>query len=337
MRELKRYLSNVLGESVELEEYNDDAVIPKTFQGQYDYFIGKLQMTDVIFIVLKEAGSSLKTIKKQYMKLRTYVENLFEPILVIKGINSNQRNNLMQTKIPFIVIDNSVYLPFVFLYATEKYSKPPVQSMTTFTPSAQVLYLHLFYSDMCFLSASVIAKELKMNVRTMNRAVLELKKWGLLEEAGRSTKRTIMRLGKDEYWKHGKKYLASPVKREFLVSRLPDELSDRFIADETALARYSDLQSGEKTTYAVNSIVGQTLKKSEQNYDGGCILDDGLICIQVWKYDPIIFCKNGVVDPISLYASLRDKKERSPREKIALDQLEERIVNGGYERNGDFS
>ncbi|GEM_PF-3944963 len=40
--------------------------------------------------------------------------------------------------------------------------------------------------------------------------------------------------------------------------------------------------------------------------------------IEIWKYDPELFAREGVVDPLSLYMSLKDTKDE--RVEMALEQ-----------------
>ena len=51
--------------------------------------------------------------------------------------------------------------------------------------------------------------------------------------------------------------------------------------------------------------------------------EDDYICLEEWKYSPKLFARDGKVDPISLYCTLRD----DPDERIQgeLEQVVENI------------
>ena len=333
----QKYLNQVFNDYIQIEPINDAKLIPKTFSNLYDFHLGSIQNHNVIFMSPRDSSASLKTIKKQYEKIKSFVDGQFIPVLVLQGVNAGQRNNLIQSRIPYIIAGNSIYLPFIFLQANEKYSKQPDPKPTKFSASAQLLYLHLFYTEPQYSSASMLASTLELTARTINRAIAELKQSDLLEEAGKSTQRKIQRIDINEYWNRGRELLADPVKQIFTMTGLPDDHFEIMEAGDAALSHYTDLRAGAGQTFAVNMALGDALRKSSLNYDEKYILDDEPIKIQIWRYNPKVVGQNGVVDPISLYASLKNKEDKLPREDIAFEELEEGISNGKFEGYGHIS
>ncbi len=53
-----------------------------------------------------------------------------------------------------------------------------------------------------------------------------------------------------------------------------------------------------------NSSSVQSLKEIDIQWN-----EDPAVNIELWKYDPSLFAKNGVVDPISLAISLSDNED----------------------------
>jgi hypothetical protein len=89
------------------------------------------------------------------------------------------------------------------------------------------------------------------------------------------------------------------------------------LAGESALSRLSDLNPPRIPCYAVGRS-----KWKEMQKDGISISerpDPGDIQLQVWRYDPDITAQDGMVDPLSLYISLRSEKDE--RVQGALEEL----------------
>ena len=80
-------------------------------------------------------------------------------------------------------------------------------------------------------------------------------------------------------------------------------------AGESALARYNLLDILRNPVYAVS---GEGWKSLSQKDDLIVLESDepDAIHIEVWKYTPEQFSKNKLIDPLSLYLSLRGEKER---------------------------
>ena len=110
-------------------------------------------------------------------------------------------------------------------------------------------------------------------------------------------------------------------KQEKLVGRC--SISD----DKSALARYNMLAKPRNPVYAVS---GKAWKILWQRDDFFVLESDDpeSVQIEVWKYCLEHFSKNQLVDPLSLYLSLADKKD--PCTSSALDKLMQ-FVNEGLD------
>ena len=53
-------------------------------------------------------------------------------------------------------------------------------------------------------------------------------------------------------------------------------------------------------------------------------IETDAIELEIWRYDPAMFATDGIVDPFSLYLSLKDSKDE--RIQIALEEMMEKLA-----------
>ena len=114
--------------------------------------------------------------------------------------------------------------------------------------------------------------------------------------------------------------VTNPVKKSIYYTGWVND-KNLYKTNINALAHYSDINDDVIEYYAVKPgytkfIEGANLKNFEQN--------EGNICIEEWKYDPGLLAKDGIVDPLSLYLSLKDIQDE--RIEIALEQIIEKYI-----------
>jgi len=112
-----------------------------------------------------------------------------------------------------------------------------------------------------------------------------------------------------DYFRSAIEYLISPVQRTF-ITEMSEEIRSMPDAGETALSNHSILGSPAipvKAIYKGNDLLS-ALQPLDEKWDS----DKELVRIECWKYDPVLFSSEGSVDPVSLFASLRE----NPDERI---------------------
>jgi hypothetical protein len=93
------------------------------------------------------------------------------------------------------------------------------------------------------------------------------------------------------------------------------------LAGMSALSRLSTIQDAPKSTYAISRRGYQSVL--EQGILHECPgRDEANVLVEVWRYDPQRLANGEMVDPLSLYLSLRD----SPDERV--QQQLQRILEG---------
>lgn len=118
-----------------------------------------------------------------------------------------------------------------------------------------------------------------------------------------------------ELYNLAKQYLQSPVqKRIYANIRFKEDLP---LAGEAALASRSMLNAPKNLVYALDK---KKVKNISENVlvEPELMINNDYIEIELWKYNPLAYASDRIVDIVSLIVSLKDKED----ERIEL-QIEE--------------
>lgn len=168
-------------------------------------------------------------------------------------------------------------------------------------PVTQALFLYLLY----FGNEKTIKKDasdfLGVAKMSITRASEQLRNMGLIKEEyiGKEIVMHPVAKGKDLY-EMSRPYLINPVQRELYILRdqIPDPCID---AGETALANVSLLKAPDIREVAVYKadIKVPFVEEIDIKWD-----ERKTVKLQLWKYDPLLFARDGKLDPVSLAMSL---------------------------------
>ncbi|SFD16984.1 hypothetical protein SAMN05518672_101854 [Chitinophaga sp. CF118] len=258
-----------------------------------------------------QLGKEYNLLKKQFNKPVAYV---------FKSLSTYQRNRLLDLRIPFIVPFKQLYLPFVALSLTEV-NEVVKRERSTLRPASQCLLLfHLEVERISHLNFQHIGSRLQYTPMTITRAAQELSDFGLARIEGRKDKFLLFKDRRSYLWEKALKYLVSPVKINGYIDIAPTEYM-LFKTHDNALAEYSDLSPGRREAYALAPDDFQSLKaKTQLNID----YFEGNVRIEHWTYPPGKLTTTNIVDPLSLYLSMRDDED--DRVSMALDQLLKKVL-----------
>ena len=256
-------------------------------------------------------------LKKQWEKLRSLSNNVY-PIYVTHSMTAFNRKRLIQQKIPFVVPGNQMYLPDLGLDLREyfRHKRKPREYLS---PSAQHCLINfLLDAEQWESTPSQLAKKLNYSVMTMSRAIGQLVSFKLGEEQKEGGERFFrFSESRQELWDDALELLRDPVSKVEWVKMHDMEKWNLSLAGESALSRMSDLNPPRNTCYAVGRSKWKEMQKDEISISERPDPED--IQLQVWRYDPDITSQNGMVDPFSLYISLRSEKDE--RVQGALEDL----------------
>ncbi|MGV8084164.1 MAG: hypothetical protein AB2L09_11115 [Coriobacteriia bacterium] len=291
-----------------------EAELPQYLAAAYEFLIGTVGERDALWLV-SEKPVTPKVLHKHLAQL----EKLWDgPIVAIFGdLTSSQRQRLVAAGIAFVVPDRQVYLPMLGLDLRERTRRQP-EERATLRPAAQALLIWLLYRGAGVVhSSNDVIQALGYERMTLSRSVNELEAAGALVAGSVRKPKTFRLAGPPKaVWDAMQERLTNPVLRVVGATRDAAPLTEAPLAGLSALSRYSNLAEPAVTIRALPSRLlnklAPTLTASDEDAE-----DTDLI--EAWKYDPKLLTENDVVDPLSLYLTLRDTNDE--RIEQALEEM----------------
>ncbi len=243
-------------------------------------------------------------------------------IYVRPRLTSYNRKRLVEQKVPFIVPGNQMYLPTLGIDFREHFKRLHSAS-ETLSPSAQVLMIHtLVRAGEDVLTPKEVAAHLGYSAMTMTRAFNELEAAHLVD-VSLSGKERHLRLATapQDTWTRAQPFLRSPVNKQICIQRIEAALRGPR-AGLTALAEYTMLARPARATHALSQKDWLSLRQQHEVIEVPQ-QDPEALEIEVWSYSPAQFADSDLVDPLSLYLSLRDSDDE--RVEASLEELLENV------------
>lgn len=312
---VEKYLKDNIDRETTVEIYDSSGRIPIFLRSLYKFYTMKILGKPYVLLEIIDEAPSIDSLKKHMDQIENITKE--QIVLYYKDISRYRRKSLIQNKIPFIIEDGQMFLPFIGL-DLKKVEESLKEEMNTFTPSGQIAYLYYLYNKDLVVNATEFSKVFGWSIMTASRALNELYDSRLLTyEVGGKTGRSkyYSRIFDPDYFEKGKFFLDSPIKK---VVYTMNEPKDSFIAGLEALSKLSMINP---PGHKVRAIYGADVNKNNleivNNKD--IIRDKELVELQVWGYDPKIFADKNIVDVASLYASLKEEKDE--RIEQALEEV----------------
>lgn len=242
-------------------------------------------------------------LEKQIAALKIAME--CEVAVWFECLTKLQREALLKRHIPFIADSDQIYLPFlgiIFRNKLKTMNNVPTDKMM---PATQCLFLHLLYNHQNeYVLKKQAAEELSLTRTSITRASEQLKTMGLIteERCGKEMRMKTVSTGYELY-SLAREYLITPVQRRMYVEKT-DNTEMLVIAGESALSEVSMLGEPKMAVRAV--FKGNELVKGLKEVDIKWQESINTIMVELWKYDPLLFVKDGLVDPVSMAMSLAD-------------------------------
>lgn len=269
--------------------------------------------------VAKEAELSVATMKKQKTK---YEEALQCPVAYKVALNSvSMRNALVKNGVPFVDLPGNVFLPFMGIVLQDVYKKQLVKA-DKMMPATQMVFLELLYmNDEESALKSEVANKLNLTKTSITRATAQLEEMGLIEQIKSGTEISVKRnCSRKEYYENAKAYLINPVQKMITIMRY-EAAFESFEAGESALSQVSELNPPrieERAIYKGEEVIDQ-LEIVDVRYED----QDDCLNVQLWKYNPSYFAREGRVDPVSLACTFKGNEDE--RIEMCIEELLEEL------------
>lgn len=255
-------------------------------------------------------------------------------ILVLPKLESYLRKRLIEKGINFIVPGKQLFLPDLFIDLRESYSRPPKKKQETLLPSTQFLVIYHILSknkndwQLEGKAFKEVATKLGYTAMAISKIAEELKYHEIIQVVGEKEKSIRFRLERSELWHdlERRNLWTSPVSKRIYTDVKPEQ-PFLLYSNAYALPEYTDMNPVMQKYYAIEKKDFSGLQKNnllvnENPYEGN-------YCLEVWKYNPmplaaLLFNDLSVVDPLSLYLSLRENHDE--RIEMAKEQIIEKYI-----------
>ena len=306
---------DILGLKINFKKWNKEKQLPLFILD--NFLVQKAIINDIECLSLTPKGDlpTLPAFKKQISIIKE-IENV--PIfLQLDVISSFRRQNLLKNKIPFILKDKIVYLPFMATYLTNtQYEDKNVEKISLAT---QLLFTWILYQNTNKYYVSDAVKSLGFSNMTLTRAYRQLCVTQLFEEHKNGRKIFLTTsLSKVDLFNKMRPYLQSPFYTQGYI--LKKEITkDMITAGEFAFSQYTYINPPKLKTYAIEKKHSKNIKLQKE-----CYSYDEQVELQIWKYNPLLFSQNKKnIDDISLILSLLGNEDE--RLDIEIENLLKKI------------
>lgn len=292
------YIERVLGLELTRQTWKGKEKLPYFMLESYSFEAVKIGEHSCLFVKPNAKIASMATLKKHvmFLKEKTGWVIVFE----LDTISSYRKTAFIKEKIPFVVPDRQIYLPFIGIVQQERGpAEDQYEHVEKLIPSAQMLLFDFILGHCRGIFISEAAERFDMTPMSISRATKQLEKAGLVRRESRGTRKYII---SDESPKalfdRALGYLINPVRKVIFINR--DEMRGAlFDAGLSALSKRGMLSPPATEVYGTAQSETDFVTISTELMD-----DSRQIVLELWRYDPTLISRGHDIDPLSLYMSL---------------------------------
>ena len=313
--ELEKQINIIFGLEITLDPYDKKTGLPRYLTSGRRIYIAKSSDVDFYIVKMSEPKDS-RTLSKEI--------GLYEAALSgnvafwFESLNKNYRNSYVKHHIPFVMLPTQIFLPFLGILFTKKFTNTKGNARTKLSSNAQLLLIKLLYLPRKQYSKADLAKQLQLNPVYVTRATKELLDLGLICEYKEGRSVFVERDGSsEELFNRAKQLLVSPVSKVVYVKK-NKQFQGYPIASDYALSEISMINPSDVPVYACwkkDAIVQKMKIIEEPSWND----PDDMIKIELWDYDPRKLSEGKNVDFISLYCSLMNNN--NPRIQGEMEDI----------------
>ncbi|NGX52809.1 MAG: hypothetical protein KR126chlam5_01114 [Candidatus Anoxychlamydiales bacterium] len=321
---LKIYLLEVLGFKIDPKILKSNDNLPIFLKHQYVIYSIVVLDKSYILAIAKYPDEATPSQISKHMEL---IEKNTKKscIFATEKLPAYNRARLIAHRIRFIIPKVQMYLPDLGIDCRQTTSKPnSVSQVLTASAQTVVIYALIHGANEHFIP-SKLAEKLKYTRMTMTRAFNELEALGLGKTLRKGKERCFYFQKRGEIlWKQALPLMQNPIKKVLWI-QVTKSVFEKikalgFIAGISALSLQSNLNSSSYPIFALFKDGWKTLIKSEE-INILPISEGANMQLEVWNYDPDLFDENHIVDPFSLFLSLRGIEDERV-EKALMDIME---------------
>jgi DNA-binding MarR family transcriptional regulator len=335
LNRLGGYLKDTLGVELHTLPFSKDKVTKLPFYVSEAYQFYDTAIFGHPLILAERRENGIVHVEQTERIIELLKETFAKDVaLLLDELPGYERKRLIQRQIAFIVPGKQLFLPEFYIDIRERAQhKPAGIHKGSLLPSAQFLIIHHIlhrYAKWKLEGQPLknIAEQLGYTPMGITKAVENLRHFDLVDVASGKEKSIRFRLERAELWRTLEKQnlLINPVLKRVFVDEKPEGLF-MLESNVSALPEYTDMNPAKLEYYAIGrkrfyDMLGEMELVNANDQDGP-------ICLEVWKYDPLPLVDGlgndrSVVDPLSLYLSLKDLHDE--RVELALEQIENKFI-----------
>lgn len=312
------YIAEVTG--IPLHDVRDVHVdLPAFLSRQYRLYSAVGSPGRVLFI--SYVGAEMLTPARYTKQLPFLLQTAPEyqaACLVVEDLPYYVRRRLVRRNVAFVVPGKQLNWPELGIAFQKQAWSGASTGGERMLPATQLLVLYcLIYGVRQPVSARELSDILSYSSMTISRALDQLEACGV-GRVNRTGRQRLFSLpeSRSAVWSKLVDRLQSPVMREIRIFTEGISGISALPAGETALAAESDLASPNEPTYAVSASQWKSIKHTTTPVP---VAEEDTCLLQIWRYDPALLAGDQVVDPYSLWLSLRDNADE--RVQRALERL----------------
>ena len=332
MQKLDHYITDILGESPHPEPIPKEELVrlPLYIRETYKIYSARIFSRSLkLVIVNDDTEFSLVQMEKHLNFIEDSLKEMV--VLVSNTMTAISRRRLIEKGINFIVPGKQLFIPGMLLDLRESFHEHyNRKNRKKLLPSAQfILLYHIQHRydkvKLTELSFKELAEKLGYTQMSITKAVENLRLLDLCKVTGVKEKCVRFEHERSELWHMAQPHFVNPVLKQVYIDRKPDVFMLQ--SNVSALPEYSNMNPARQEYYAIAKTIYYGLQKS------GTLINEneneGRYCLEIWKYDPMKLAQDdiaeeGVVDPLSLYLSLKDMHDE--RIEMALDKIIEKYI-----------
>lgn len=322
-RQFVEYVSEMAGQSAACG-VRVSAQLPLYLAQRYTLFEVTIGHRQFLGILLEDNTDFRPSMfEKHVRQILSHVTPLEGYCLIVQNLPSYVRRRLIERNIPFVAPGQQMYWPELGVAVQARKTKSALVSVDTVSPATQAVLISALTGDIPKpATAKILAGKLGYTTMTMSRALdeIEANKLGQVFRNGRE-RLLEFPTGRQTLWQNALPYMRNPVRETVRIRESLLAPAMRIKAGETALAAWSMLVPPKETVYALGR---QAWKKLADKVEIIPVEDEGTCRVQLWRYEPALFAREGKVDSFSLFLSLQN--EADERVESTLEEMMEKTV-----------
>ena len=272
---------NVLGLKLDVKDWNKSNQLLLYILNHFSIQKATINDIECFLLTPHEEQPTLSALKKQIAIIKK-IEDL--PVFLnIDSISHFRKQNLLKNKIPFILKDKMVYLPFMATLLTNEQCEENTK-IEKLTLPAQLLFIWILYQNINKFYINEALETIHVSNMTLTRVYRQLCATKLFEEHKNSRKIYLTtHLNKLDLFNQMKPYLQSPIKKQGFIFN-SDIDNYMILSGESALSQYSFINPPKIKTYAIDKVNCHHIAIQKEYYS-----QEEQVELQIWNYNPLLF------------------------------------------------